>query len=277
MTNNPNRDPRIPPPIESRYNSMHDFQDRRMDAYFEDICVTRKGANIVYIIIDIALIGFAYRVGDLSLIFFTLISVACCVLHLILILLLPTSRGRKKRIVGVARMTCFDPATRTQVTNPTPLRRFALLSHCATMPRWHIFTMIDISVPLIISLLIAFIYFMLTVRNAFYLSLFLSFRFAISLSQYRTLKNFYADAISASFSSVMVSDSATARYATSRANAFVNNDLDRANDYLRGHRRGARTHAPKVKKRDSQNASFSGISLDGMQTEVTPASGIQHV
>jgi len=271
------RDARIPPRIENKFNTIHELMDRRLDANFEAVCVMRKGANVIYMLVDVALIGITYRIGNLALLFFTLISLCCCVLHLILIRLLPTSSGRKKRIVGVARMTCYDPAMKNQITNPTPLRRFALLTNASSMPLWHMWMIVEIVAPPTISLLVAFFYFMLTLGNAVFLGVFLAVRVLISLLQYRVLKNFYADAVSDSFESVVVSESSAVRYAISRANGLVNNDLERANDYLRGHRRSSRAHTAKPKKRDSQTSSFSGISLDSMKTEDTPASGIQHL
>jgi len=271
-----NRDSRLPPSILSAGNGWHKRIDKRMDAYFEERCVTRKGYYLFYAIIDVALTGLAYRIGRWPLLVPTFISILCASLHIFMIRLLPTS-GSKKRIVGVARMTHYDAENGCHFDHVTPLRRFALLTQQANMALWHGLTIVDIIVPALVSWIFVVVHLFFTFDSMMFLFVFLFARLLISLHQYRNLATFYEVAVKANFDKHVFETGTAHEYATSRANEICNDSLARADAYLRRPKNSAafvdsRSSTPRqMSRKDSRRATFSGIGLDPAVLPEQPA------
>lgn len=226
------RDPRIPADITDRVNTTHKALDKKLDEHFDAVCRRKKSLYVIYILGDLALIGFAYTQGHVLLVLFTAISLLAVALHFYLFMCLPVSPGRKKRVFGVARMMHYDQRQRYQDFNLPPMRRFALLTQHPLMQQWHLVTMIDIVLPLVLSVVIASAYFLLSLEKALFLLVFVLFRLLVAAWQYRTLSNFYNDAVSNSYADVLASKSLEKTYAVSRANELTNRMLAHASDHL---------------------------------------------
>lgn len=263
------RDNRLPPNIENSANGWHVSLDKRMDAYFEDVCVTRKCYYVVYMIADFALLGATYRLGRWALLWFSFFCLGCIVLHFYLILLLPTS-GSRKRIVGVARMTHFDSSKGNQAESTTPLRRFALLTQHPNMPNWYSCTTFDIIIPSSLAWLLVVLYLFIVRSEFLFLICFLLVRLVIALHQYHTLATFYDAAVKANYKKHIEDPGMADLYAISRANQLCNADFSRANVYLTRGKAGKQalvretTVDSEQQRRASRSrrVSFSGISMN---------------
>jgi hypothetical protein len=251
-----------------------------MDALFEEHCTRCKRFYLLYILVDLALIAYAYTIGHLALICFTLISITSVFLHLLLILFLPTS-GRKKRVHDVARMANYDGVIHRQVTDLAPLRRFALLTRHPLMSQWHICTMLDIALPTTASLIVTFVYFMLSLENVVFLGVFVTVRVLIALLQYRTLSTFYNRAVSDSFNAVIKKRDFAITYARSRSNTLINAALQLADDHLKyisnPHEDNEHVHGRAKKRAAEQSNTFSGVAIDRVQNERIVRTNIEHI
>ena len=283
------RDPRVPAELPPVMMSSTEY-DRKMDARFEHHCAVRKRFYFLYIFLDFALIACAYRIGHFALICFTLISICAIALHFLLIvtLKLGPSRPGKDKMIGVARMASYDAKLQRQSVNLPAMRRFALLTHLANMPMWHLLTTLDVLAPTFLACLCAFIYFMLALENVFFLALYVATRLLIAMHQYYTLGSFYDAAVGESFSAVIKVHNQAVNYGASRSRRLVNRALERADKYLKdraagryqpppwqqqGSGGGANGVRSKASRRASATATFSGVSMAGVATEVTPKSG----
>jgi hypothetical protein len=278
----PRRDARLPQNVRDATPGIHTQYDRHMDAMFEAHCVRCKRFYFVYIFIDILLIAYTYKIGHLALVWFSLISICCIFVHFLLILFLPTS-GRKKRVFDVARMANYDAFRRCQSDSLTPLRRFALLSRNLFMQQWHFLMMTDIALPTMLSILIASIYFLLSLKDAVFLFVYLLSRGYIALCQYHTLATFYDRAVSDSFNSVIKNHDIGLIYARSRSSELINATLQRADDHLKyiatRHSDPALLKA-RAQKRLSQQQhknTFSGVAIDTVAPERVVVSRISHI
>lgn len=269
------RDPRIPPNIDDAFKKTHKLLDKKLDEHFENVCRRKKSLYVVYILGDLALIGFAYSQCHVLLVLFTGVSLFAIALHFYLFMCLPVSHGSKKRIVSVSRMLHYDPLTCGQDFFLPPMRRFALLTQHPLMQQWHLFTMVDIALPLVISVVVAATYFLLALERALFLAIFVIYRALVALWQYRTLSHFYNDAISNSYVKVIEEKPLKHAYATSRANDITNRMLEHASDHLK--RIGVRSMAiasdadnshALAKLTANLPATFSGVPVNqGVFTE----------
>lgn len=268
------RDQRLPPNVFGEQIGIHGKYEREMDALFERVCIRIKYKYMFFILLDFLLLGFAYIIGHMALICFTVISIVSIVVHIFLSLFLITSGSRRINF-GVARMVSYDQATHKLRTDQTPMRRFALLTQHPNMVQWHMLTIFDIAVPTFIAFTVTLVYYLLSLENLTFLGSFLAVRIFIAIVQYVTLSSFYEVAVVQSFMAVIKNRAIAKHYAQSRAAAFVNIALNDADLHLRNVVRASPlghvvnlTSADRRKKKDSQR--FSGMDVNGHATEATP-------